>query len=141
MYKFVWRTWKRSGFTWQCGLCPLQCSRACPAGMRATGAGEVLVPPHSSTSNCQLFQNTADPAATPTGFTAFLRKVKPFPQDALPTQLPEETELCVKHWPFPVPDRASPRCKTSSMLATIILCTSCSSVLMEPRFLLARLSM
>lgn len=39
------------------------------------------------------------------------------------------------------PERASPLCSTSSMLATMILCTSWSSVLMLPRFLLARLSM
>lgn len=38
------------------------------------------------------------------------------------------------------PERASPLCRTSSMLATMILCTSCSSVLMLPRFLRARLS-
>lgn len=40
-----------------------------------------------------------------------------------------------------LPASASPLCSTSSILATMILCTSCSSVLMLPRFLLARLSM
>lgn len=55
----------------------LQCSSACPAGMRATQAGEVLVSPQRST--CQEFQNTTDLTETPTVFTAFLRRVKHFP--------------------------------------------------------------
>lgn len=40
-----------------------------------------------------------------------------------------------------LPDKASPLCRTSSMLATMILCTSWSSVLMLLRFLRALLSM
>lgn len=39
-----------------------------------------------------------------------------------------------------LPERASPLCRTSSIFATIILWTSCSSVLMLPKFLLALLS-
>lgn len=39
------------------------------------------------------------------------------------------------------PDNASPRWSTSSILATMILCTSCNSELMLPRFLRALLSM
>lgn len=40
-----------------------------------------------------------------------------------------------------LPERASPLCRTSSIFATIILWTSCSSVLILPKFLLALLSM
>lgn len=123
----------------------LQCSSACPAGMRATQAGEMLVSPKRSTSTCQVLQDATDPTETPPSpllFSGGLGISEPFPpvRSTHPADRGDK-EPYAKYRPFPVPESASPRCKTSSMLATIILCTSCSSVLMEPRFLLARLSM
>lgn len=100
----------------------------CPQGLscwdRATRAGEGLVSPTAAAAPASWFRiQLIQGQAFPSGCSAH-------------PDVPGDSTACQT-----VPDRASPRCRTSSMLATIILCTSCSSVLMEPRFLLARLSM
>ena len=51
------------------------------------------------------------------------------------------SEWCFKFCAFvSSSERTAPRCKTSSMFWTMILCTSCNSVLRVPKFLRLRLS-